>query len=104
MRIRTIIAAILMTLVLAGASCERRTDIDNGVDIDPSLLVSCPPLPLVDVQEAMSMGVLYLEYSKLQTQYIECAIRNDCLIEAVGGGAVKITCPKLEQLNENVRN
>ena len=56
------------------------------------MLVACSPLPdaakwkgKIDADGTMSLGNFTLVYGELQTQYNECAIRNDCLIEAVQG-------------------
>jgi hypothetical protein len=95
--IKRILIGMFLVLTLAGAKCTKEID-PNKVEIDPSLLVRCPELPVVDPQ-AMPMGTLMLEYSKLQGQYIECAVRNDCLIEAAtADGTVRITCPALDKL------
>lgn len=80
-----------MVVVLSGATCSKNVK-PVQVEIDPSLLQRCPNLPVVP-QEQLTMGGLYTEYSKLQQQYIECAIRHDCLIEVVDGKNVVI-CPK----------
>ena len=96
--IKQILIACFLVLTLAGAKCTKDTPPNTRVTFDPSLLVRCPELPKVDPQK-LSMGDLYLEYSKLQGQYIECAIRNDCLIEATGD-STKISCPALDTLKE----
>lgn len=97
--IKKIIAACLLVLVLGGAKCTK-PDVPppDRITLDPSLKVRCPELPLIDF-ERVSLGDLTLEYSKLQSQYIECAIRNDCLIQAVGND-VTITCPALRALEK----
>lgn len=91
-----ILGALALVLVLGGATCQVKEDTDPLVQIDPSLRQRCPELPLVDAT-TIPMGELYLRYSQLQGQYIECAIRHDCLIEATGDGD-KLVCPKLEEL------
>lgn len=98
--IKQILIACFLVLTLAGAKCKKDTP-PQHITIDPSLLVRCPELPKVDPLK-LSMGDLYLEYSKLQGQYIECAIRNDCLIEATGD-STKITCPALDTLKEKTQ-
>jgi len=98
---KKITAAVLLAFLLTGASCQtKKTPDPPVVEIDPSLKVACPELPTLDMEQIVSMGTLYLEYSKLQGQYIECAIRMDCLIEATSSGKTKVTCPKLEQLKD----
>ena len=102
-KFKTIVLACLIVLLCAGAKCTKdNLPPDTKVVIDPSLKVRCPELPQVDPQ-SLSMGQLYLEYSKLQGQYIECAIRNDCLIEATGD-TTKVTCPALDTLKEKNKN
>lgn len=98
--IKQVLFACLLVLTLAGAKCTKDVP-PQDIKIDPSLLVRCPDLPKVDPQR-LSMGDLYLEYSKLQGQYIECAVRNDCLIEATGD-STKITCPALDTLKEKTQ-
>lgn len=101
--IQTIILACAIVLLCGGAKCTKdNLPPDTKVIIDPSLKVRCPELPTVDAKN-LSMGQLYLEYSKLQGQYIECAIRNDCLIEATGD-TTKVTCPALDTLKEKNNN
>ena len=100
--IKRILIACMLVLVLGGAKCTRPDPPNNTVIIDPSLKVRCPELPSVDAAN-LSMGTLYLEYSKLQGQYIECAIRNDCLIEATGD-TTKVTCPALDTLKKEKTN
>ena len=96
----TIASSIIMIFVLSGSSCTRPNhQPTDKVQIDPSLLVRCPELPQVDPKN-LPMGELFLEYSKLQGQYIECAIRNDCLIEATADGH-KVTCPALDKLKDS---
>lgn len=94
MKILKVLAVIFVVVFLTGASCSN-TKPDTPVEIDPSLKQRCPDLPVIALEE-MTMGQLYVEYGKLQSQYIECAIRNDCLIEAVetvAGKKAKISCP-----------
>lgn len=91
--IKQITIAFMLVLVLAGGKCTKDDPPPGGVEIDPSLLVRCPDLPLIP-QGEMEAGALFIKYSELQVQYIECAIRNDCLIE-VASGHEKLTCPAL---------
>jgi hypothetical protein len=60
--------------------------------IDASLLVRCDDLPgtkqwesKIEKNGTMSLGNFNLLYGELQGLYTECAIRSDCLIEAVQG-------------------
>jgi hypothetical protein len=93
-----VLIAFLLVLFLGGAKCSPDDPASSRIELDPSLLVRCPELPYVDL-DRVSLGDLTLEYSKLQGQYIECAIRNDCLIEAVGDKTV-VTCPVLDTLKK----
>lgn len=89
---RILICALLVFMV----GCTPKTTPPNyQVIIDPSLLVECAPLPVLDAG-VLAMGGLYTEYSNLQGQYIECAIRHDCLIKAVGDDKEKLICTKLQ--------
>ena len=91
--IKQIAIACMLVLVLAGSKCTKGDPPPGGVEIDPSLLVRCPDLPSIP-QGEMEAGTLFVKYSELQVQYIECAIRHDCLIE-VSSGHEKLTCPAL---------
>lgn len=101
MKILKVLMLAIFVLVLTGASCSNSNVRPDQVEIDPSLRQRCPGLPIVNIEE-MNMGDLYVEYGKLQGQYIECAIRHDCLIEASSAGdkKIKITCPTLKERDE----
>ena len=96
---------LLLAAVLTACNPPLRDSHNVRVIIDPSLAVACPALPKIEA-ETITMGELYTKYSQLQAQYIECAIRNDCLIEAVKTAedtpedkrGVRVTCPALERL------
>lgn len=90
--IKNILIAATLVLVLGGGRCTKSNP-PITIAIDPSLLQRCPDLPKPPPGE-MEMATLYIKYSELQVQYIECAIRNDCLIE-VASGHTKLTCPAL---------
>lgn len=91
----------LMAVALMGAKCKKDDPASNHVRIDPSLKQRCPNLPTLDLTQ-VTMGDLTVAYKDLQVQYIECAIRNDCLIEAVDS-TVEIKCPALGRVDEQAR-
>ncbi len=97
--IKNILISAFLVIALAGAKCTKDDPPPTGdVQIDPSLLQRCPDLPILP-GGVMPMGDLYIKYSELQVQYIECAIRHDCLIEVASGHA-KLTCPALGSVKE----
>lgn len=55
----------------------------KGVIVDPSLKVRCPFLEAFDPSVELTMGEAFNRLTSLQSQYTECAIRTDCLIEGV---------------------
>lgn len=66
-------------------------------------MVQCPALPTLKQWQSKleKDGTITLKnftiiYGELQGQYIECAIRNDCLIEAVQGTKETAKSPKCE--------
>lgn len=91
----------LMAFALMGAKCKKDEPASNHVRIDPSLKQRCPSLPTLDLTQ-VTMGDLTVAYKDLQVQYIECAIRNDCLIEAVDS-AVEIKCPAIGHIDEQAQ-
>jgi len=101
--IKSITLATMIVLLCCGASCSHVPP-QTAVIVDPSLKVRCPELPTIGTQ-TITMGDLYTRYSDLQEQYIQCAIRNDCLIEAIGvaesdpknKGTVTISCPAVKK-------
>lgn len=95
-KIQFILAVSAMVIVLGGAKCSKNDPVAQHVSIDPSLLVACPALPVIDTA-TITMGQLLTDHEELQKQYIECAIRHDCLIEATRDSTV-ITCPKLDKI------
>lgn len=93
-----ICACALMAVMLMGAKCKKDDPASDHVRIDPSLKQRCPHLPGLNLS-GVTMGDLMVAYKDLQVQYIECAIRHDCLIEAVDS-KVEIRCPALERVDE----
>lgn len=87
-----------VSVFLMGAKCKQDEPASNYVTIDPSLKQKCPTLPWFN-PESITMGDLMVAYKDLQVQYIECAIRHDCLIEAVDS-KVQIKCPTLKRIEE----
>lgn len=96
-----ILAISIMAVALMGAKCKKDEPASNFVRIDPSLKQRCPNLPTLDLTQ-VTMGDLAVAYKDLQVQYIECAIRHDCLIEAVDS-KVEIKCPALKRVDEQAQ-
>lgn len=86
----------LMSVFLMGAKCQKDDPASDHVKIDPSLRQRCPNLPVLEMT-GMTMGDLLMRYKDLQVQYTECAIRHDCLIEAVDS-KVEIRCPAIKRV------
>lgn len=83
---KSIIIAIMAVLLACGfPGCNTKEDSPHakGVIVDPSLKVRCPFLESLDPSAPISMGELFTKLTDLQSQYTECAIRVDCLIEGV---------------------
>lgn len=93
-----ILAVSLVAVMLMGAKCKKDDPASAHISIDPSLKQRCPELPIIDL-DTVPMGALLVAYKDLQVQYIECAIRNDCLIETVDS-KIEIKCPALGRLDE----
>lgn len=51
---------------------------------DPSQLVRCDALPVLPA--TVDMGIMTTQLAKIMAQYQECAVRHDCLIQAVDDG------------------
>lgn len=103
---KRILILLLCVFMLTGAKCTKDgVGSNSNVFIDPSMKVRCPDLPKIDLA-TITLGELYTKYGSLQGEYIQCAIRNDCLIEATdklegGGKDVKVTCPALKKFEES---
>lgn len=81
---KNILIAMLIVLLACGfPGCNKDVPPDVKVVIDPSLKVSCPALQKLPVGEELTMGELYTKYNALMGEMTQCAINNDCLIEAV---------------------
>lgn len=68
------------------------------------MLVLCAPLPerkdwedKIEADGTMNLGNFTKVYGSLQQQYSACAIRLDCLVEAVQGDSKTAKSAKCEQ-------
>jgi hypothetical protein len=79
-----ILAGMFIILASTGMKCDRDDKVSDHITIDPSMLVRCPALAEIDTT-TMTMGELLQDNVDVRKLYTDCAIRNDCLIETVGG-------------------
>lgn len=95
------LSIVLVVLMGALSACEpKNTKPDVGVPsakIDPSMLVQCPSLPVPDASLVWDLGKAITALTDLQGQYTECAVRNDCLINAVKDPTKVTSCPVVKK-------
>lgn len=112
-KLRSLFTASVFCLL---AACQSSGNLQRGSTppdqpkIDPSMLVRCDDLPgpsqwqdKVEKDGSISLGNFTLIYSQLQNQYTTCAIRNDCLIEAVKGDKKAAKSDKCITNNKDVK-
>ena len=80
---RKILFAIPIMLMLMGASCQTKPDMNN---YPPNTLVECPQLKetvLAANAQGISLGEFYLDDGKLVKQYADCATIHNELIRFI---------------------